>query len=1045
MRIVSLKVRNAFARLLLALGLLVLAGSEERAVSADTLFWNPNTDTNTVGYNVHFQAGITVISTNVGNTTNLVLGGFLPAGQTYSVYVTAYNAGGTQSDPSAAVSFFEPHNLPIILAQPSSLTVKPGSPVGLAVQATGSGALSYQWFKNGSLMPGFTNSSFAIPISLSSHSGAYTVEISNPAGSILSVAANVTVLSGAPVIAPVIFEQPTDLTVNEGAPGGISVQAVSGGFLQYEWWKDGRPLAGATAATLSFPATREQDGGLYFVKVSSAAGLVISQSARVTVVLLPRILEQPQTIGAAVGASAVLAVSLALPGSYEFQWFKNGEPIPGADSDRLSFTGLTEADSGSYTVRITNIAGSVLSEPAVLRAHFPPEIVSGPDDLSLARGDSGALTLQLNGTAPFQFQWYRDELPLQGETNASLPFVNAEYSDSGRYHVIIHNPAGTISSRSAALAVGGPRIISQSADALVSEGGSVTFNVTVVGEAPFHYQWFKDGIVIAGQATPSLTLNAVPFSAEGSYSVRVSNAQGSTTSLPARLTVLAPPRFTSQPASASFSEGSLAVLSAAAQGSKPLAYQWLKNGQPVASATNAVLEFASVRMADAGVYFVRVTNGVGQIESQPAILTVISVPRITTPPLSTTVKESLPVVLSVTAAGEGTLLYQWFKDGVEIPGATNDVFRIEAAEVEDAGAYTVRVSNTSGFRISAPATVTVLTFPKILSLPGNVIVSEDSPVSLSMQIESQTPPSFQWLKDGFPLAGATSRVLEIASAKPADQGAYSLRIVNAAGSATSPSFTLTVVAKPRITTHPASLTATLGSTAFLSVQASGSGSLAFQWLKNGQPMTGASIPALILPSVKITDAGAYSVRVSNEAGSIESQTAVISLLAAPEFTTQPASATITEGAALTLAAQATGAPAPAYQWLKNSQPIAGASGETYSIASASASDAGSYSVRASNSEGEALSQAAVVTVQPAVTDPEQAAGRLTATAAAGGAAILARGIPGSTYEIQACNDLLHCEWITIQTIRVGTAGTFEINPANSSVTGPNLFFRTIRK
>jgi len=87
---------------------------------------------------------------------------------------------------------------------------------------------------------------------------------------------------------------------------------------------------------------------------------------------------------------------------------------------------------------------------------------------------------------------------------------------------------------------------------------------------------------------------------------------------------------------------------------------------------------------------------------------------------------------------------------------------------------------------------------------------------------------------------------------------------------------------------------------------------------------------------------------------------------APSFTTQPQNQTMTAGTGVTFTAAANGSPAPSYQWNFNGTPIAGATSATYSIASVQASNAGSYTVTATNSAGSVTSAASVLTVNPVV-------------------------------------------------------------------------------
>lgn len=82
---------------------------------------------------------------------------------------------------------------------------------------------------------------------------------------------------------------------------------------------------------------------------------------------------------------------------------------------------------------------------------------------------------------------------------------------------------------------------------------------------------------------------------------------------------------------------------------------------------------------------------------------------------------------------------------------------------------------------------------------------------------------------------------------------------------------------PSIALAPQSMTATPGTTASMGVVANGSGSLRFQWLRNGQPLAGATESTLVLPQVAATDAGSYAVRITNDFGAVDSPAAILTL------------------------------------------------------------------------------------------------------------------------------------------------------------------------
>ena len=83
---------------------------------------------------------------------------------------------------------------------------------------------------------------------------------------------------------------------------------------------------------------------------------------------------------------------------------------------------------------------------------------------------------------------------------------------------------------------------------------------------------------------------------------------------------------------------------------------------------------------------------------------------------------------------------------------------------------------------------------------------------------------------------------------------------------------------PSITAHPLDTTAVAGETVFLSVSATGTGPLSYQWLRDSQPIDGATTAQLSIPAAATTDSGPYSVTVSNSFGSATSNTATLTVL-----------------------------------------------------------------------------------------------------------------------------------------------------------------------
>lgn len=173
------------------------------------------------------------------------------------------------------------------------------------------------------------------------------------------------------------------------------------------------------------------------------------------------------------------------------------------------------------------------------------------------------------------------------------------------------------------------------------------------------------------------------------------------------------------------------------------------------------------------------------------------------------------------------------------------------------------------------------------------------------------------------------------------------------------------ITAPSITSHPASQTVTEGNFVSFSVGAAGTEPFSYQWYRNGGALSGATGSSYSIGSASFGDAGNYTVDVSNSAGTATSNAASLTvnpLVVAPNITSHPASQTVNVGTQVTFSVGASGTTPFSYQWYRNGSPIDGASGSTYTIASAQVTDAANYVVSVGNSAGTATSNAAALTV-----------------------------------------------------------------------------------
>lgn len=342
------------------------------------------------------------------------------------------------------------------------------------------------------------------------------------------------------------------------------------------------------------------------------------------------------------------------------------------------------------------------------------------------------------------------------------------------------------------------QVRTEAATKTVDSGKTVTFGVAASGTAPFSYQWRKDGTAIPGATTASYMIAGTTTAHSGVYTVVVSNGAGTTVSDNATLTVNPPviaPAITKQPVSVTVTEGSAATFSVTASGTAPN-YQWRKNGTAISGATASSYSISATTLSSAGSYTVTVSNSAGSVTSSAASLTVnalVVAPAISQQPVSQSVIEGNTAVFYVTATGT-TLSYQWMKNGAPLLGATGSSLTLSGTVLSDAGQYAVVVSNSAGSVTSTTASLAVAALivpPSIVTQPASQTVTEGDGVTFAV-VAGGTAPSYQWLKNGAAISGATGSSFTISSAASADAGSYSVIVSNSAGQVASGGATLTV-------------------------------------------------------------------------------------------------------------------------------------------------------------------------------------------------------------------------------------------------------------
>ncbi len=255
-----------------------------------------------------------------------------------------------------------------------------------------------------------------------------------------------------------------------------------------------------------------------------------------------------------------------------------------------------------------------------------------------------------------------------------------------------------------------------------------------------------------------------------------------------------------------------------------------------------------------------------------------------------------------------------------------------------------------------------------LTVNANVVVAS-APVSLtncpgtsaSFSVSATgTGLSYQWYKGATLLAGQTGSSLVLANVNAADAGTYSVVVSGVCGNAVTNSASLTVNANVVVASAPVSLTNCPGTSASFSVTATGTG-LSYQWYKGATLLAGQTGSTLVLANVSAADAGTYAIVVSGVCGNSVTNSASLAVNDILVISVVPANATNCPGTTASFSVAASGSSLN-YQWYKNSAILPGQTNSSLVLNSVSASDAGTYSVIARGTCGNAATNSATLTI-----------------------------------------------------------------------------------
>ncbi|MCC6234892.1 MAG: immunoglobulin domain-containing protein [Verrucomicrobiales bacterium] len=721
-------------------------------------------------------------------------------------------------------------------------------------------------------------------------------------------------------IAPRIWSDPDSVFVPEGASLGFSLGAV-GYDLTYQWHRNGIPIPGATKVSYATNGMSAALEGDYYCVVANALGSATSRVARATVLHPPAIERAPLAVSVFEGGSAVFSVQAAGE-QLRYEWTLNGVSLGSANTPTISLLRVTAAQAGFVAVTISNNAGSVTSDPvamnvcaAALDSSFLGrpwiKILESRDPIPSSRSRFGPLAAPFN---PIFTLWRKTLHAIaRGDDNLANPPLlrNAlvRWRDGELSTLVFTN-------------VSRPDGIGFLYPFYPTDEGAGIVNFA---ERDAMFSW-REGVVttLVDTNTPAPGQSGVFYFGTGSFARR---------------------------------DGAVLLASTLVHADRSDAGTglYLHDGVGLRRIADGTTDLPG----DMSGYAFRATEDSVNLDGSTIVFSTTSGPG------------GKAGVFRSTYDGAVTKLLD---TGDSLPGLTNRVVGFGDVDVEGDMVFAVvqiQVNTSIQGRVvgfERDGTAQVISSGDYLVAGGPRQVYFGNAGSVSRWTDGVSEPV---INSAAVLGCRRLAGLFDVEAQGDDIAIGVLFADKSAGiyanfGAPEPDGTA-----PRILVQPQDITVSATTPATLSVMASGAADLRYQWRRDGVPLLDATNAVHTLLSATETELGAFDVVVSTGGGAVTSRQARVTLTDAPVIPVvfvQPLTAGIPIGSSTLLSVVAAGAPPLAYQWLLNTNPIAGATGRSLSVTPTSNT---LYRVVISNAGGAVTSQVASVFPIPILTRQPQ--------------------------------------------------------------------------
>ena len=867
---------------------------------------------------------------NAGNSTATTVDVAPATTTTYHVTATVHSTNNTNGCTAIGQVTIDVTPLPAALVVTGDTTICEGQQATMTATTTDNNISGYIWYQNGVEIPGENQASITVNFPAYGNY-VYTAKAVNDQGCVSAIASNPVnvVVTPAPTVVSIsgnniICENDvTTLTVYTDIQNPIITWST-----------------GSHAASINVPA------GVYTVTVRNAQGCEMTSEPFTVEALGTDLLVSASETHICAGEHTTLYVNQdGWAGNVTYQWDAN------AGNSTATTVDVTPSVTTTYhvtaTVNSTNNATgcTAIGEVTIVVTPLPGTLTVNASVDSICEGEQVTLTATpLDPTATYI--WYQNGIEIIGE-NQNIITLNFPTEGTYTFAAKAMNSQGCVSAQ-ASLPVtvvvnAAPDAVVISGNLEICNGGTTTLyaDVTPNNMPGATYQWYKNGLLLAGATNPYLTVATA-----GAYKVDVTTNGCTTTADAVNVVVNQAPQLQLTATETTICNFGTTTIAAEATGwnNADVNYTW-SNGFHGSS-----FNFTPTVAGDYTftVTVSQSTNGSQSIGCDAVDSITIHVNAGPGAPVLTVnnpvICEGAQVILTMTDTNSinyGTPTITWFNNGAVMAGNQTVVTLTPALGINNYNVVVEYPNSGCNTAISDIISVVVNEIPTVaveLTTGNNNILCDGGTTTLTANVTPAGTYNYQWMLNNVILPNETNASLTVTLA--ARESAYEYQVIvsgNPGCTVTSAVTPITVVADPVVVATVDNAVICEGGHATFTVSVDGGvaglNGYTFAWFNNNDNTT----PIANTPTLTVNNptAGVYAYRVlvtSPYGCSTFSAPVNLTVVNDPTVTVAVAAgydATICENGSTMLVANVTGGyGTTSYQWYSNGLPILGETNQT---------------------------------------------------------------------------------------------------------------------